>query len=61
MSKSRDDSGLWTIHSVIELTVRMGLISGAAFSAFLGQVLLAAALLVLAAGVFLRFKRRPKQ
>ena len=61
MSKPRDDSGLWTIHGFVELAVRMGLISGAAFSAALGQLLLAAALLALAAGIFLRFKRRPKK
>ena len=58
MNKHRDDSGLWTIHGIVELAVRLGLISGAAVSAALGQVLLAAILMALALGVFLRFKRR---
>ncbi len=61
MSKSHNESGLWVIHSFVELAVRVGLISGAAFSAALGQLLLAVALLALAAGIFLRFKRRPKK
>ena len=61
MSKPRDDSGLWTIHGFVELAVRIGLISGAAFSAPLGQLFLAAVLLALAAGIFLRFKRRSKK
>jgi len=51
MSKPRDDSGLWTIHGFVELAVRIDLISGAAFSAALGQLLLAAVLLALAAGI----------
>lgn len=58
MSKNRDDSGLWTLHGIVELAVRLGLISGAAVSAALGQVLLAFILLALALGIFLRFKRR---
>ena len=58
MNKHRDDSGLWTIHGIVELAVRLGFISGAAVSAALGQVLLAVILMAVALGVFLRFKRR---
>ena len=60
MNDQRDDSGLWTLHGFVELAVCLGLISGAAFSAALGQLLLALILAAMAAGVFLRFKRRSK-
>lgn len=58
MNKQHDDSKLWAVHSILELAARFGLISGAALSAALGQLLLAAILLAIAAGIFLRFKRR---
>ena len=58
MSKRENHAGLWGLHSIVELSVRLGLISGAAFAAALGQLLLAAILLAAAIGIFLRFKRR---
>ncbi|WP_369631839.1 MULTISPECIES: hypothetical protein [unclassified Variovorax] len=36
----------------------LGLLSGAALAAIIGQVVLGAVLIVLAVGIFLRFKRR---
>lgn len=46
--------------AMLELAARVGLISGAALAAALGQVVLAALLGLIALGVFLRFKRRRK-
>jgi hypothetical protein len=42
----------------LELLLRIGLLSGAAIAAVLGQLVLAGVLCLIAFGVFLRFKRR---
>jgi len=42
---------------LLQVAVTFGLLSGAAVVAFVGQVYLAALLLLVALGVFLRFKR----
>lgn len=42
---------------LVHCAVGLGLISGAALAAFIGQLVLAGMLAVLAGGMFLRFKR----
>lgn len=59
--KKKDNATDWlTLADLAELAVRIGLISGAAFVALIGQFVLAGILLLIAFGVFLRFKRKKK-
>ena len=48
---------LLVLADLLRLAVMFGLLSGAALVAFVGQVYLAGLLLLVALGVFLRFKR----
>jgi hypothetical protein len=54
-------SRFWRIYEgaalILEMALRYGLISGAAVAAALGQLVLAGIIGVLAAGVWIRFKR----
>jgi len=61
MRKNRDVAGLSTLSGIVEWAVSLGLISGAAFLAVIGQSIIALALIALAIGVFLRLKRRSKR
>jgi hypothetical protein len=54
VSKPKEDFGLFAI---VDGLLSLGLFAGAPIAAILGNLLLAAALLFLAAGFFLRFKR----
>lgn len=56
--------GYWfdAVMHFLEGAVGLGLISGAALAALIGQLMLSAILALLAIGVFLRFKRgRPRK
>ncbi len=55
--KPRHIAPLEGLLNLVEVAVRLGLPSAAAIAIVLGQFMLAAVLALLAAGMFLRFKR----
>ena len=59
-SKKKWWQELGGLEGLFELLAAVGLVSASAVIAFLGKVVFAGVLLLLAYGIFLRFKRRKK-
>ncbi len=57
-SKKKWWQELGGLEGIIELVMALGLVSASAVIAFLGKVVFAGVLLLIAFGIFLRFKRR---
>jgi hypothetical protein len=60
MTPNDKKSALLVLADLLRVAVTFGLFSSAVFVAFVGQVYLAGLLLLVALGVFLRFKRRQR-